>query len=277
MLLVKMEPLYKLLVVDIDGTLLNSRGVISSEDTEAIARVGKAGVRVVLSTGRAAMASTWILDYLHLDGYHIFFDGALVFDPIQKKEAYVETINSDLARQAIDFARKHNLKFDLYSSTRYFVEQESWAVDIRRQFFRIEPTFKNLDEVCRQERIIKGTVIVRTPAEKSRAREFQNEFNGRLSFSWTTTPAYPDVSFINVISPKVSKGKALEALCTVLKIPLSQVVAIGDGVNDVPLLKAAGLAIAMGNCVDELKSVAHIVTHDVDHSGVAEAIRGFLV
>jgi Cof subfamily protein (haloacid dehalogenase superfamily) len=272
-----MKQPYKLLVVDIDGTLLNSRGVISAEDTEAIARVEKAGLCVVLSTGRAAMASTWVLDHLHLNGYHIFFDGALVFNPTSKKEAYVEAIDSDLARQAIDFARRHDLHFDLYSSTRYFVEQESWAVDIRRQFFRIEPTLKNLDEVTRQERIIKGTVIVRTPAEKALAVEFQNKFRGKLSFSWTTTPAYPDVDFINVVSPKVSKGKALEALCVMLKVPLSQVVAIGDGVNDVSLLKAAGLAVAMGNCVDELKSVAHTVTHDVDHSGVAEAIRRFLI
>jgi Cof subfamily protein (haloacid dehalogenase superfamily) len=271
-----MKP-YKLLVVDIDGTLLNSRGVISTEDTEAIAHAEKAGVRVVLSTGRAAMASAWVLDHLHLNGYHIFFDGALVYDPVNKIEAYAESIDGDLVRQAIDFARRHVLHFDLYTSSRYYVEQESWAVDIRRKFFRIEPTFRNLDEVSREERIIKGTVIIRSPAEKALAVEFQNKFRGKLSFSWTTTPAYPDVDFINVVSPQVSKGKALEALCTVLKVPLSQVVAIGDGVNDVSLLKTAGLAVAMGNCVDELKSVAHTVTHDVDHSGVAEAIRRFLV
>ena len=272
-----MKQPYKLLVVDIDGTLLNSRGIISAEDTEAIARVEKAGVRVILSTGRAAMASGWVLDHLHLNGYHIFFDGALVYNPVNKREAYAESIDGALARQAIDFARQNNIHIDLYSSTRYFVEQESWAVDIRRQFFRIEPTFQNLDEVCRRERIIKGTVIIRTPAEKALAIEFQNQFRGKLIFSWTTTPAYPDVDFINVVSPKVSKGKALEELCTLLEVPLSQVVAIGDGVNDVSLLKTAGLAVAMGNCVDELKSVAHTVTHDVDHSGVAEAIRRFLI
>lgn len=272
-----MRQTYKLLVVDIDGTLLNSRGIISTEDTEAIGRAEKAGVRVVLSTGRAAMASAWVLDHLHLNGYHIFFDGALVYDPVNRREAYAESIDGELVRQAIDFAHQHHLHFDLYTSSRYYVEQESWAVDIRRKFFRIEPTFRNLDEVCRRERIIKGTVIIRTPAEKALAVEFQNQFRGKLIFSWTTTPAYPDVDFINVVSPNVSKGKALEELCTLLEVPLSQVVAIGDGVNDVSLLKTVGLAVAMGNCVDELKSVAHIVTHDVDHSGVAEVIRRFLI
>jgi 5-amino-6-(5-phospho-D-ribitylamino)uracil phosphatase len=272
-----MKQPYKLLVVDIDGTLLNSRGVISTEDTEAIIRVVKAGVRVALSTGRAAMASRWVLDHLHLDGYHIFFDGALVYDPINNMEAYAESIDGGLACQAIDFARQRNIHFDLYTSSRYYVEQESWAVDIRRKFFRIEPTFKSLDEVCQQERIIKGTVIIHSPQEKEIAIDFQNRFRGKLSFSWTTTPAYPEVNFINVVSPKVSKGKALEELCALYKVSLSQVMAIGDGVNDVSLLKAAGLAVAMGNCVDELKSVAHTVTHDVDHSGVSEAIKRFLL
>jgi Cof subfamily protein (haloacid dehalogenase superfamily) len=271
-----MKQPYKLLVVDIDGTLLNSRGLISSEDSEAIARVEKTGLPVSLSTGRAAMASAWVLDYLHLKGYHIFFDGALVFDPVNKHEIYAEYIDSDLAKEAIDFARQHNIHFDLYTSTEYFIERESWAVEIRRQFFRIEPTFKNLDEVCMRERIIKGTVIIRTPAEKALAVEFQKQFQGKLSFSWTKTPAYPDVDFINVLSPQVSKGKALEELCAELKVQLSEVVAIGDGVNDVSLLKKAGLAVAMGNGVDELKSVAHTITHDVDHGGVAEAIKRFL-
>jgi hypothetical protein len=267
---------YKLLVVDIDGTLLNSRGVISTEDAEAIAGLRERGVRVALSTGRASMAADWVLDHLQLDGYHIFYDGALVFNPVKSLEAYAESIDSDLAREVIDFSRRSGVHIDLYSSTRYFIEREDWVADIRRQFFRLTPTIARLEDVCKFERIIKGTLIARSGAEREMALEIQNQFRGRLMFSWTMTPAYPDIDFINILSAKVSKGKALEELCTLLKVPLADVVAIGDGVNDVSLLKKAGLAVAMGNCAEELKSVAHIVTHDVDHSGVAEAIKKYL-
>ena len=72
---------YKLLVIDIDGTLLDKRGIISDEDTKALARAKAAGIRVSLSTGRAVKACTKILSQLALDGYHIFFDGALVCNP----------------------------------------------------------------------------------------------------------------------------------------------------------------------------------------------------
>jgi Cof subfamily protein (haloacid dehalogenase superfamily) len=272
-----MKQPYKLLVVDIDGTLMNSRGAISAEDIEAITKARRMGVTVAVSTGRAAMASKWVLEQLGLDGYHIFFDGALVSNPHTNHEIYAETINRDLIRQTIDTARKSNLHVDVYSSSRYFADREDWAVEIRRRFFRIEPTIANLNDVVRKERIIKGTLIVRTDAEKAQAIDIEKQLRGKLAFSWTMTPAYPEVDFINIVSPEVSKGTALEALCAFLKVPLSQVIAIGDGVNDVSLLKKAGLAVAMSNCVAELKTVAHTLTHDVDHSGVAEAVRKWVV
>jgi hypothetical protein len=272
-----MKKHYRLLVVDVDGTLLNSRGVISTEDTEAIAAAVESGVPVALSTGRAAMAAGWVLDHLQLGGHHIFFDGALLYNPLTRDEAYAEPIDIRTARQAVALARAADLPFDLYTSSRFYVEKETWAVDIRRQFFRLEPTLASFDEVLRTERIIKGTAVVRTAAERRRLVDLQEQFRGRLVFSWTATPAYPEVDFVNILSPRVSKGKAFDELCILLGVSAREAVAIGDGVNDVSLLKKAGLAVAMGNCAHELKAVAHIVTHDVDHSGVAEAIKNFVL
>ena len=80
-----------------------------------------------------------------------------------------------------------------------------------------------------------------------------------------------------MIAPDVSKGTALEALASFLGIPLTEVMAIGDGGNDIPLLSSAGLAVAMGNASDELKAVADYITLDVDHNGVAAAISKFLL
>jgi hydroxymethylpyrimidine pyrophosphatase-like HAD family hydrolase len=80
-----------------------------------------------------------------------------------------------------------------------------------------------------------------------------------------------------VVAPDVSKGKALEALASFLGISLTEVMAIGDGINDIPLLSSVGLAVAMDNASDELKAVADHVTLDVDHHGVAAAINKFLL
>lgn len=268
---------YKLLVADIDGTLLSKDGTISAEDRNALARVRQSGIRVSLSTGRVAQACRGILEQLALDGYHIFSDGALVCNPKTGEEVYAEPISKELVRQIVEFAHREEIIFDLYTVSHFYVERETWASDIRRRFFGLQPTVIDFSDLWQQERIIKGTLVVRSDEEKARANSFYRHFKDSLNFSWTKTPAYPDVDFINVIAPDVSKGKALEALTGFLGIPLTEVMAIGDGANDVTVLSAAGLAVAMGDAPDELKAVADYVTLDVEHSGVAVAIKKFLV
>jgi len=263
--------------VDIDGTLLNKHGAISAEDKNALARVKDSGIQVSLSTGRVLQASLGVINQLSLDGYHIFFDGALVSNPGKGEEIYVEPISEELGRQIVEFIYGNEISLDLYSTTSFFVERETWATDIRRQFFNLEPTIVDFTQLWAKERIIKGTLVVRSPEEKAKADSFRRHFEGSLSSSRTKTPAYPEVDFINVVTHEVSKGKALETLASHLGIALTEVIAIGDGANDVSLLSKTGLAIAMDNATDELKAVADYVTLDVDHSGVAVAIEKFLL
>jgi len=263
--------------VDIDGTLLNKNGSISAEDRNALARAGDSGVQVSLSTGRVVQASLKIIEQLALDGYHIFFDGALVANPEKGEEIYVESISKESVREMIEFAHGEEIIFDLYSVTHFFIEQETWASDIRRDFFGLEPTLIDFAGIWQQERIIKGTLVVRSDEEKAKADNFCRHFESVLSFSLTRTPAYPEVDFINVVAPDVSKGKAMEALASHLEVSLNEVMAIGDGANDIPLLAKVGLAVAMDNASDELKAVADYITLDVDHNGVTAAINKFLL
>ncbi|UCH42772.1 MAG: HAD family phosphatase [Dehalococcoidales bacterium] len=268
---------YGLLVVDIDGTLLDREGIISEENKTAIARVIDSGIRVSLSTGRVVQACLKILDQLALDGYHIFFDGALVSNPKTGEEVYVEPIDRQLVQEIVEFIHHHEINLDFYSIAEYFIERENWATEIRRRFFGLQPTISDFSKLWPEERIIKGTLPVFSGEEREKAESFRQHFGDRLSLSVTETPAYPGVNFINVIAKGVSKGRALRALASYLEIPLDGVVAIGDGANDVSLLEEAGLAVAMGNAHDELKGVADHITLDVDHSGVARAVNMFLL
>jgi len=268
---------YKLLVVDIDGTLLDSDGSISGKDKDALAKACHLGVQVSLSTGRASQACLGIIDQLSLDGYHIFFDGALVSNPKRGKEVYAQALNKEVVRQAIEFAHQHDLSLELYSATHYFAERETWSTDAHRQFFGIEPNIVDFAKLWEHERIIKGGLVVTNLEEASKARNLCLQFEGSLHLSWARTPAYPGIDFINILAPEVSKGGALEALVSHLGISMSEVIAIGDGTNDISLLSMAGLAVAMGNAPDEVKAVADHITLDVDQSGVAAAITRFVL
>ena len=267
---------YKLLIMDVDGTLVGKDGTISAEDREALTRARASGVRISLSTGRVPQACSRIIDQLDMDTCHIFFDGALVSNPDRAEEVYVQPLSEMLVRQAVEFARRYDLYLELYSTAHYFVERETWASDIHRQFFGIHPIVVDFTGIWGKERIIKGELLTSSPQEAARARRLYRQLNGGLRFSWAKSPAYPGIDFINVVDPQVSKGKALEVLVRHLGVSLSEVIAIGDGINDISLLTKAGLAIAMHNAPAEVKAVADYVTLDVENSGLAAAIDRFL-
>lgn len=267
---------YKLLIVDVDGTLVGKKGTILPQDREALIHASRTGVRVSLSTGRVIKACRWIIDQLSLDGYHIFFDGAFAGD-VNGNGVYAQPLKRKLVQEAIEFARQNDIYLELYTSTGYFVEKETWGTSVHHQFFGIEATIADLSKLSNKEMIIKGELFTSSPEEESEAHAFENRFQGRLRFSWATTPAYPGVYFVNVVAPEVSKGNALDALASYLHIPLGQTAAIGDGLNDIPLLSTAGLAIAMGNARDEVKAVADYVTLDVEHCGLAAAIDKYVL
>ncbi len=266
---------YKLLVVDIDGTLLGRERTISAENKEALAQARKSGVGVALSTGRAVLACRSILDQLALDGHHIFFDGALVSD--LGEEVYAEPLDRGVVREAIEFAHRHKIDLELYSTTHYFVERETWSTDAHRKFFGIEPTIVDFTGLWERERIIKGGLASVNPQQMAKAREFYARFESNLHFSLARSPAFPDVEFTNVVALGVSKGRALEALALHLGMSLAEVMAVGDGTNDITLLSRAGLAVAMDNAPDEVKAVADHITLDVDQSGLAVAVERFLL
>jgi 5-amino-6-(5-phospho-D-ribitylamino)uracil phosphatase len=266
----------KLLVVDIDGTLFIRAGAISNDDRAALAEVKQKGVRVALCSARPIQSGRKIIDELGLDGYHMFFDGAMVSDPHTGEVIHIRTINRSLVDEAVEFAHRGGIILDLFSMNGYFAEKESWVTDIRRDYFGIVPTVIDFNRLPRDEKMIKGTLVVRSTEEKAAADRFRRHFDGRLTLSLSKAPAHPDVDYINVLAPGVSKRSALDALVNHLGIALEQVMAIGDGVNDIPVLSSVGLSVAMGNAPAEVKAVADYVTLDADHSGVAQAIRKFL-
>ncbi len=270
-------PDYKLLVVDVDGTIVDSSGAISNEDEKALSGTMAAGITVSLSTGRVIKACRKILDRLSLNGHHIFFDGALVSDPSRNDEIYCQPIESGLVKQAVEFARANDICLELYSEEQFFAEKENWSDEVHYKYFGVAPTITDFDGIWSRERIIKAEMVVREHEERIKSNLFQTEFNGRLRFSIARSPAFPKIDFINIINAGVSKGVALKAMASFLGISMKEVIAIGDGLNDIPLLETAGLAVAMGNAFPEVKRVADYITLDVNNSGVAAVVERFLV
>jgi len=127
------------------------------------------------------------------------------------------------------------------------------------------------------DEIIRADLLVTDGPSEEKAKLFMDRFRGSVQYTEAHSPALPGVRFINVTSPGLSKGRALEALAAHLGIRLEEAAAAGDWTNDIPLLTTAGLGIAMGNAHEELKAIADHVTLDVEEHGLAAAIKRFLL
>ena len=257
---------------------MNKEGAISETDRRALTEALDAGVTVSLCTGRVTRACKEILTQLSLDGFHIFFDGALVCDPVQYLEIYSQPIEPRLVREASEAALSCEAQIEFFSPGKYFSDKESWRTNLRQTFFGTSPTIVDYSTLWQsKEKIIKGGIIIRSPEEDSKISRLTSMIQDRLSITWTRTPAFPELAFINITALGVSKGRALEALASYLGIALKEVAAIGDGTNDIALLSTSGLAIAMENAPAELKAVADHITLEVEHNGVAQAIRKYIL
>jgi len=265
------------LVVDIDGTLIGKDGRVTTADRDALSRVRGMGVVVSLTTGRVLQSCVSILHQVTLDCYHIFFDGALVTNIEHTEEIFAKYIDPALVEEVVILARELGLNPELYSVKDYFVEAETPLSDIRRRFFALEPVVGNFNGLWERERIIKVGLVATSPGEMERVSGLSSGFNRRLRFSTAKTPAYPDLTFVNISAPEVSKGIGLKTLAWHLGVPLSRVMAIGDDENDIDLLKLAGLSVAMASAPPEVKAAASHVTLDQAHGGVAAAISRFLL
>lgn len=268
---------YKLLVLDIDGTLVGTDRRVSAKNREAVAQARALGLQVSLCTGRSLAACIDIICQLSLDSYHVCFDGALVSSADLSEQVYLRPIPSEVITEMVSFTRSQGLGLELFSTTHYFAERETWSTRAHSDFFGVNATLVSFDGLQEREVIIKGGLVTTSTDEEALVKDFCLRFDGDMHLSQARTPAYPGVTFGNILARGVSKGNALTALTAHLGIKPDEVIAIGDGHNDLSLLLAAGLAIAMGNAPDNVKAVADHITLDVDRDGLAAAIHRFLM
>ena len=266
-----------MLVLDVDGTLVDAKGNINKRDIEAIHKATESGVTVALSTGRVTLACNRVLKELDLDGYHIFFDGALVVNPHTGDVVHSRPIKKESVLAAVDHCREKNAYLELYSHSAFYADKANWTDEIHRLFFNVSISLEDLARVGQSNDILKMGTIAKHEDEFAQANELMSKFKDVLRFSIARSPAFPGVDFFNILDPEVSKGNALKVLCKYLGIPVEQTLAIGDGLNDISLIQSAGLGVAMGNAFPEVKEVADQVTQSVDQGGVSRAIHNYIL
>jgi Cof subfamily protein (haloacid dehalogenase superfamily) len=266
----------KLLVLDVDGTLIGQGAYPSPRVTEAIAAAKAKGVMVALGTGRATEACYHILKHLSLDGVHIFFDGAAVVDWPSNDIIFLQALPPRAAQRLIELSREYNLFFEIYAHDFYFIEKDGKLANHQRQKLQINPLVTDLMSLVNRVKMVKGQLLAVDQEEKRRADLITQEMKTFCKVSWSLDPSN-DIYFGNAISRYVSKGSALRDVIDYLGFNVNQVMTIGDSFNDLAIFEVAGTKVAMGNAPESLQQLADWVAPPVEQDGVAAAIEKFIL
>ncbi|HLY27775.1 MAG TPA: Cof-type HAD-IIB family hydrolase [Aggregatilineales bacterium] len=266
----------RLLIVDIDGTLVGGDLEVRPRVREAIGKTRERGVHVALCTGRPSFGSRHYLTDLNLTGFHIFDAGATISDPLAGKTLYRHGIERQLAHEILDYARKTNVYLEIYGDEGYFIERSTELSRMHADLQRTTPAEGDLAAVIDRIAITKMEAVAGDDPESARAQALLDHFSDRIDYGWAIVPGM-SVRFVNLLAKGISKGDAVRRLIAHFGLDKAQTLGIGDGPNDEPLLRAVGVGVAMGNGVESLKRLATWVAPSVDEDGLAATIDRYVL
>lgn len=270
---------FKLVAIDMDGTLLNSNNKVSERTKDAIEKATKKGVKIILATGRILKSAINYSEELGLRKPIIACNGAIIVDE-DKNIIYEKTIHKNIAGTIMDMANENNIYYHFYDRDSLY---SNIYVNEIVKFYNTENSmekesqikvniFENMKEVIDKNNIntykfmIVDEDIDKLQALRNKLSQLK-EIN--VCSSWHNN--------VEVMHREVSKGNSLKYLCEKLNIPREKVIAIGDNENDMTMLEYAGLGVAMENGEAVAKSVADIVTSTNDEDGVAKIIEKYIL
>lgn len=267
---------YKLVAIDMDGTLLDSKNEVSKRTRQAIGSAREKGVHIVLSTGRILRSALYYSKGLGLMNPIIASNGAIIVDE-SSNIIHKKTIEKSSIRDLICIAREYNMYHHFYDESNFYSSMRVQEVlDFYNEGdsdFHIElKVFQDIEEIISKEDLnIYKFIFIDEDLDKLQSfrKRLSVVDNINISSSWSNN--------VEAMAMNVSKGKALKKLCKKLDVSPHEVIAIGDSENDISMLDFAGLSVAMENAAEDIKQEVDYITDTNDNHGVGKVIEKFIL
>ncbi len=267
---------YKLLVLDVDGTLLNEEKAISKRTLAALLKVQQMGVRIALASGRPTYGLLPIAKSLELGlygGFILSYNGSQIIDAKNGEVLFERRINPEMIPYIEKKAIKNGFALFTYHDDTLLTNTPD-NVHVRE-----EATLNNLKLITEEEF---STAIDFAPCkcmlvsdDEEALTDLENHWKKRLDGVLDVFRSEP--YFLEVVPCTVDKANTLAVLLEYLDIRRDEVLAIGDGVCDVAMIQLAGMGVAMGNSVDSVKICADYTTDTNGNDGVAQAVEKLIL
>lgn len=265
----------KLLALDLDGTLTNSQKKVSEKNKEYIKLAQEKGVKIVLASGRPVIGIKEVateLDLWNLGGYILAYNGGQIIDCKTNKDLIKNTISNEYYNEICSINQKFNVFALSYNNNGVICENDSNEYVIKEGYNNSVPVFKVSSLLQEIKSPVVKFMIVGEPIELQKTFEYMKKtFENKLNIFFS------EPYFMEVTPLGIEKSSSLAKLTETLGYKSENVMACGDGLNDIPMLKYAGLSICMENGYDETKACADYIAPSNEDDGVAYAIQKFIL
>ena len=269
---------YKLIVSDMDGTLLGDNHKITEENKKALIKALEKGIKIVPASGRMYDSAREHFDFLNLNIPLIACNGAIIKETKTGKLIYKNSVPTDICLKVIDIFEKHNIYYQLYSENTIMCkvinsEHRKKTEERLKNFFNKDINVY-FDEDLRDE-VLKHKVLKLIAIDDNDMKKLKKveEDLSKIDDIEVTSSWYNN---IEIMHKGVNKGEALKFLIKHLDIDREEVIAFGDNYNDLAMLEFAGMGVVMENASDSVKEKGNYVTSKNTESGVAKAIYDIL-
>ncbi len=290
--------MYKLMAIDLDGTLLNSYGEVSKETREALLKAKNNGTEVILASGRPISSTKTLALELGIDNYLISGNGAAVYDIKKEEIIYDRFLSKEQVINIAQLCEENSFFYNVYTEDEVITSSLNYNVlfyhkenvkkpEEKRTHINVVQNILEYIEQSGKDRFLKITVcdeskfIFNSIIKKLKAIDgidiLDVEYMSRKKIKSGTDDISIEYYYTEITNENVNKWSAIEFLLNKLKINKEEVITVGDNVNDKEMIQNAGMGVVMGNGNPKMKEIANKVVADNNSEGVLEALKKFVL
>ena len=290
--------MYKLILIDLDGTLLNSFGIVTERTKEVIKKTINKGIDVVITSGRSVTEyMKYISKEVGCKNYFIAGNGALIYDIKNNQALYKNYMSKEKVIEIAKICEENNIFYNVYTEDSiitkklnhsilfYHKENLKKAENKRTKINIIDNPYTYIRNdnnhnylkmtICDEDKEVFNSILKKFKNIKN-VKVLEPEYMTSKKIMQGTEKIPINYFYTEITTENVDKWNATHFLINKLEIKPEEVIAIGDNINDLTMIKNAGLGVAMGESMPVLKENADYVTEDNNNDGVAIAIEKFL-
>jgi Cof subfamily protein (haloacid dehalogenase superfamily) len=262
---------YKMLVLDMDDTLLTDDHIISNENKEMLSKAQELGVYVILASGRPTPAMIAYAKELQLDNsYMISYNGAVITDLKEDKIIFEQTLTQEQIHELYDYSLKSKTHIITYLDGKIVSETDSEYIDIEKNITGLEHN----KVVSFKEEVKSAAIKCILLEEPSYLKKVEKDLRAAMPH---LSVCMSKPFFLEVAQNGIDKGASIKFLAEKLNIHQSEIIAVGNAGNDLTMIQYAGLGIWVDNVDPELRDKGDVIVASNNNHGVAEVVRRFIL